>query len=144
MAGSLNKVLLVGRLGQDPTLSYTQGGTPVCSLGLATDESYKNQSGDKVEKTEWHRIVCWGKTGELVANYLRKGSLILVEGKLQTRKWTDKEGVERYSTEVHVNNVQFLESKKDRDAAAAPPPPPPSGPGGPAFPAGGYDDQAPF
>ena len=125
MAGSMNKVILVGRLGQDPKLAYTQGGTPVANFSMATDESYRDNSGNKVEKTEWHRVVCWAKTGELVSQYLRKGSLVLVEGKIETRKWQDQNGNDRYTTEIKANNVQFLESKGQQDQsggyAQAPP-----------------------
>ena len=119
MAGSMNKVILVGRLGQDPKLAYTQSGQAVANFSLATDESYTDRSGDKVEKTEWHRIVCWGKTGELVSNYLQKGSLVLVEGKLQTRKWQDQQGQDRYTTEISAQSVQFMEPKGARGNQAA-------------------------
>ncbi|MGE4537624.1 MAG: single-stranded DNA-binding protein [Desulfovibrio sp.] len=111
MAGSLNRVMLIGRLGQDPKLSYTQSGQAVCSASLATDESYKDKDGNKVEKTEWHRLQAWGKTAELMANSLKKGSLIYVEGKLQTRSWEDQQGQKRYTTEIVIRNMQFLESR---------------------------------
>lgn len=147
MAGSMNKALLVGRLGQDPQMNYTQSGTPVCNFSMATDESYRDQSGNKVEKTEWHRIVCWGKTGELVNQYLNKGSLVLVEGKIETRKWQDKNGQDRYTTEIKAGNVQFLESKAQsgQGGYVQAPPQQPQAEAGPAYPssAGGMDD-APF
>ncbi|MFU2207205.1 single-stranded DNA-binding protein [Solidesulfovibrio sp. C21] len=111
MAGSLNRVMLIGRLGQDPKLSYTQSGQAVCSASLATDEGYKDKDGNKVEKTEWHRLQSWGRTAELMANSLKKGSLIYVEGKLQTRKWQAQDGTDRYTTEVVIRNMQFLESR---------------------------------
>ncbi|MBU1248728.1 MAG: single-stranded DNA-binding protein [Proteobacteria bacterium] len=114
MAASMNKVILIGRLGQDPKLSYTQGGSAVANFTMATDEGYKDkQSNQKVEKTEWHKIVCWNQTAEFVGNYLTKGRLVLVEGKLQTRKWQDQQGVDKYTTEIVANNVSFLDSKND-------------------------------
>lgn len=111
MAGSLNKVMLIGRLGQDPKLSYTQSGQAVANFSLATDEGYRDRnSGQKVEKTEWHRVVAWRQTAEFVANYLSKGRLVFVEGKLQTRKWQGQDGQDRYTTEIVANNVQGLDS----------------------------------
>ncbi|MFP4453996.1 MAG: single-stranded DNA-binding protein [Desulfobacterales bacterium] len=147
MAGSMNKVILVGRLGQDPQMNYTQSGTPVCNFSMATDESYRDQYGNKVEKTEWHKIVCWGKTGELVSEYLNKGSLVLVEGSLQTRKWQDKNGGDRYTTEIKAGNVQFLESKAQsgQGGYVQAPPQQPQPEAGPAFPStSGKMDGAPF
>lgn len=145
MAGSLNKVILIGRLGKDPQLNYTQGGTPVANFSLATDEGYKDQNGNRVEKTEWHRVVCWSKTGELVSNYLRKGSLAMVEGKLETRKWQDQQGNDRYTTEIRALNVQFLESRKQAQQdnyAPAPEVPQQEGPPlKPSVPAG-YENKA--
>jgi single-strand DNA-binding protein len=124
MAGSLNKVMLIGRLGRDPELKYTQSGQPVVSLNMATDESY-TKDGQKVEQTEWHRLTAWGKTAEIMGKYLAKGSLIFVEGKLQTRQWQDKEGNTRYTTEIMVRQFQFLETKgqgqgQSQNAAPAP------------------------
>ena len=114
MAGSMNKVLLIGRIGQDPKLSYSTAGQPIANFSLATDEGYKDkQSGQKVERTEWHRIVCFRQQAEFVANYLGKGRLILVEGKLQTRKWQAQDGGDRYTTEIVANNIQFLDSRQD-------------------------------
>jgi single-strand DNA-binding protein len=117
MAGSLNKVLLIGRLGQDPKLSYTASGTPVANFTMATDESYTDREGKKVEQTEWHRIVVWSKQAELCANYLSKGRLVMVEGKLQTRNY-EKEGQKHYVTEIVAQRVQFLDSKQEGTAAA--------------------------
>jgi len=141
MAGSLNKALIVGRLGRDPELKYTQSGQPVCNISVATDESYKDQNGQKVEKTEWHRVQLWRKQAEFAANYLAKGRLVLVEGKLQTRKWQDKNGTDRYVTEIIARNIQALDSKKDGggyvpapDDQDAPPP----------FETGGVQDDEPF
>ncbi|MFW6357446.1 MAG: single-stranded DNA-binding protein, partial [bacterium] len=119
MAGSMNKVILAGRLGQDPKLAYTASGSPVANFTMATDESYM-KDGQKVEQTEWHRIVVWGKQAELCSNYLSKGSLVLVEGKLQTRKWEDQQGQPRYTTEIVAQRVQFMDSRQDGGTAQAP------------------------
>ena len=110
MAGSMNKVILVGRIGQDPKLSYTTSGQAVANFSVATDEGYRDkQTGQKVERTEWHRIVAWRHQAEFVGNYLGKGRLVMVEGKLQTRKWQDQSGQDRYSTEVVADSVQGLD-----------------------------------
>jgi len=115
VSGSLNKVILVGRLGQDPKLAYTQSGQPVATFSMATDESYNDREGQKVEKTEWHRIVVWGKMAEFYGNNLSKGRLVMVEGKLQTRKWQDQQGQDRYTTEIVAQNVTFMDSKQDSE-----------------------------
>ncbi|WP_031482127.1 single-stranded DNA-binding protein [Maridesulfovibrio frigidus] len=113
MAGSMNKVILIGRIGQDPKISYTTSGQAVANLSVATDEGYKDRNtGQKVDKTEWHRIVAWRQTAEFVGKYLSKGRLVMVEGKLQTRKWQDQNGQDRYSTEIVANNIQGLDSKQ--------------------------------
>jgi len=104
--------MLIGRLGQDPELKYTPGGAAVCNFSIATSESWTDKSGQKQEKTEWHRIVVWGKLAELCNQYLGKGRQAFVEGRLQTRSWDDKEGQKRYTTEVMANTVQFLDSKQ--------------------------------
>lgn len=117
MAGSLNKVLLIGRFGADPKLSYLPSGQPVVNVNLATDDSYKDKnSGEKVERTEWHRLVVYGKAAEVVANYTRKGSLLYIEGALRTRKWQDQSGADRWTTEIVVRDFTFLESKREADA----------------------------
>ncbi len=131
MAGSLNKVMLIGRLGRDPELRYTQSGIPVCNFTMATDESYQGRDGQKVEQTEWHKVVVWGKQAETVTNYLSKGRLCYVEGSLQTRKWQDQQGQDRWTTEVKAQRVQFLDSQRDAQTG--------QGQGGYA-PQGGYDD----
>ncbi|CCO22162.1 single-stranded DNA-binding protein [Maridesulfovibrio hydrothermalis] len=114
MAGSMNKVILIGRIGQDPKLSYTTSGQAVANLSIATDEGYKDRnSGQKVEKTEWHRVVAWRQTAEFIGKYLSKGRLVMVEGKLQTRKWQDQNGQDRYTTEIVANNVQGLDSRQN-------------------------------
>lgn len=105
---SVNKVILIGNLGRDPELRYTQGGQAVANFTLATNERFANKAGEQQERTEWHRIVAWGKTGELCAQYLSKGRTVYIEGKLQTREWEDKEGHKRSTTEIVAQNVTFL------------------------------------
>ena len=105
--------MVIGRLGRDPELKYTQAGAPVCTLNLATDESYKDNNGQKVERTEWHRVVVFQKAAENCSQYLAKGSLVFVEGSLQTRKWQDQQGQDRYVTEIRAHRVQFLDRKGD-------------------------------
>ena len=107
----LNKVMLIGRLGQDPELRYAANGMPVCKFSVATDESYTDREGQKQEKTEWHRVVTFQKQAEHCSKYLHKGSLVFVEGSLSTNKWTDQQGQTRYMTEVKASRVQFLERK---------------------------------
>jgi len=114
---STNKVILIGRLGQDPDIRQTPSGDTVGNLSIATSEKFKNQSGELVEKTEWHRCVVWRKTADFVKQYIRKGQLVFIDGKLQTRKWQDKEGNNRYTTEVQVNQLTPLGSKKDNPTA---------------------------
>lgn len=104
----MNKVILLGRLGGDPELKYLNSGSAVANFTLATNESYTDKTGQKVQKAEWHRIVVFGKAAENCAQYLKKGSQALVEGKLQTRSWDDKQGQKRYITEIVAFNVQFL------------------------------------
>lgn len=111
----LNKVMLIGRLGRDPELRYTQNGTPVTSLNVATDESYTDRDGNRQERTEWHRVAVFQKQAELCSNYLSKGSLVYVEGFLQTRKWQDQQGMDRYTTEIRAQRVQFLDRKGNVD-----------------------------
>jgi single-strand DNA-binding protein len=113
MAANLNKVMLIGRLGRDPELRYSQSGQPVCNFSMATDESYSDRDGNRQERTEWHRIVVFARQAENVANYLKKGSQAFVEGRLQTRQWEDKEGQTRYTTEIVAQRVQFLDSRQD-------------------------------
>ncbi|MBN1365350.1 MAG: single-stranded DNA-binding protein [Syntrophaceae bacterium] len=107
----VNKVILIGRLGKDPIVSYTPSGAMVTTFNLATDEQRKDKNGEKIQKTEWHRIVAWGKLAEICGNYLVKGKLIFVEGRIQTRSWEDKDGVKRYTTEIIASNMQMLDSK---------------------------------
>ncbi len=107
---SVNKVIIVGRLGQDPEIRYTQGGAGVATINIATSENWLDKSGQKQERTEWHRVVVWGKQAENCAQYLKKGRQVYVEGRLQTRQWQDQAGNKRYTTEVVAQNVQFLGS----------------------------------
>ena len=111
----LNKVMLIGRLGRDPELRYSSSGMPIANMRIATDESYVDRDGNKVERTEWHTVVVFQRQAENCANYLSKGSLVYVEGSLQTRKWQDQQGQDRYSTEVKAQRIQFLERKGARD-----------------------------
>ena len=107
--GSVNKVILVGNLGRDAELRYTPGGAPVATLNLATTEVWNDKtSGQKQEKTEWHRIVLWGKSAESLSEYLTKGKQIFVEGRLQTRKWQDKDGHDKYTTEIRADRITLL------------------------------------
>lgn len=115
---SINKAIIVGYLGRDPEMRMTPAGQPVANFSVATDESYKGKDGQKVEKTEWHRITAWGKTAEFVGNYLSKGRLVYVEGKIETRKWTDKDGAEKYTTEIKADRVQGLDKRSDGEQAA--------------------------
>lgn len=118
MARGVNKVILVGNLGRDPEVRYSPNGSAVANVTLATSESWKDKtSGEKQEKTEWHRIVFFGRLAEIAGEYLKKGAQIYVEGRLQTRKWQDKEGHERYTTEIVANEMQMLGS---RGGAGAP------------------------
>jgi len=106
--GSVNKVILVGNLGRDAEMRYTPGGAAVATLNLATTEVWNDKAGQKQEKTEWHRIVLWGKMAESLKDYLIKGKQIYVEGRLQTRQWDDKEGVKRYTTEIRSDRIVLL------------------------------------
>ena len=115
----LNKVMIIGRLGADPELRYATTGAAICRFNVATDESYTDQSGQRRDRTEWHRVVTFNKQAENCSNYLHKGSLVFVEGSLSTSKWTDQQGQTRYTTEVKAQRVQFLERKGDRQGMPA-------------------------
>ncbi len=120
MSRGVNKVILVGNLGADPETRYTAGGSAVTNVSLATTDSWKDkQSGEQQERTEWHRIVFWGRLAEIAAEYLRKGSQIYVEGRIQTRKWQGKDGQDRWTTEIVGNEMQMLGS---RGGGQSPPP----------------------
>jgi len=110
---SLNKAMLIGRLGQDPEVRYTQSNTAVANFSLATNERYKDRNGEYQERTEWHRIVAWGRTAEICQEYLNKGSLVYIEGPIQTREWEDKDGQKKYTTEVKALTMQMLDSRGD-------------------------------
>ncbi len=122
--GTVNKVILIGRLGQDPDLRYTPNGQPVATLNLATNEVWRDRDGNNQERTEWHRVILWGKQAENAGEYLRKGSRIYIEGRLQTRQWEDKDGIKRYTTEVVGLHMQFLDSARQESAAVPPEVPP--------------------
>ena len=107
MAG-VNKAILIGNLGRDPELRYTQSGQAVVNFSIATTETWNDKNGERQERTEWHRIVAWGKTGELCAQYLSKGRTVYIEGRIQTREWEDREGNKRTTTEINAQNVTFL------------------------------------
>lgn len=117
----LNKVMLIGRLGRDPEIRYAANGTPIVNMRLATDESYVDRDGNRVERTEWHSVVVFQRQAENCKTYLAKGSLIFVEGSLQTRKWQDQQGQDRYTTEVKAVRVQFLDRKGANPGAGAGP-----------------------
>ncbi|MDR2689013.1 MAG: single-stranded DNA-binding protein [Azoarcus sp.] len=163
---SLNKVLLIGNLGRDPETRYMPSGDAVTNITLATTETWKDKTtGERRDATEWHRVVFFSRLAEIAAQYLKKGSQVYVEGRLQTRKWTDKEGVERYSTEIRADEMKMLGRREgggeppgggdwgERPAPApsrpaapsAAPPAPPSSPQPPASDGfGNFDDDIPF
>jgi len=111
---SLNKVMIIGRLGADPDVRYTQSNAAVANMSVATTDRYKDRNGELQEKTEWHRVVVWNRLAEICQQYLKKGSLVYFEGKLETREWEDKEGQKRYTTEVKAFNMQMLDSRGDQ------------------------------
>jgi single-strand DNA-binding protein len=115
---SVNKVILIGRLGQKPEMRNTPGGASVANFSVATNENWADKNGQKQERTEWHRIVVWGKLAELCVNYLDKGRQVYLEGRLQTRQWQDKDGATKYTTEVVANTVQFLGDRREAGAGA--------------------------
>ena len=121
MSRGINKVILVGHLGQDPEIRYTPGGMAIANATVATSDSWKDkQTGEQQEKTEWHRVVFFNRLAEIVGEYLRKGSQVYVEGRLQTRKWQDQSGQDRYTTEIVANEMQMLGSRNKGAGAAAP------------------------
>ncbi len=129
---SVNKVILVGRLGRDPETRYTGGGQAVANFSMATDETYKDRNGERQKRTEWHRIVAWGKKAEFVQQYLKKGSLIYVEGAIRSSEWQDKEGQKRTKVEIIASEFRFIGEKREGAAAGAG--------GGAAARSGGGDD----
>ncbi|HEY6019156.1 MAG TPA: single-stranded DNA-binding protein [Candidatus Paceibacterota bacterium] len=114
---SVNKVILVGNLGRDPELRYIPSGDAVVNLAIATTDKYKDKSGQTVESTEWHKVNFFGKRAEVCGQYLKKGSQVYIEGSLKTRKYTDKDGVEKYSTEIRGDRMQMLGSKQDAQSS---------------------------
>ena len=116
---SVNKVILVGRLGRDPETRFTSSGQAVCNFSLATDETYKDRNGERQKRTEWHKIVMWGKLAELAQQYLKKGSMVYIEGRIQTRQWDDREGQKRTSFEIVGTAMKFLGGRADAAAAGA-------------------------
>lgn len=142
MAG-INKVILIGRLGSDPEVRYTPSGVAVANFSIATSEEWTDKdSGEKKERTEWHRIVAWRRLGEICGEYLSKGRQVYVEGRLQTRSWDDKDGNKKYTTEIVASDIQFLGSRDTSDGGR------PSGGGGGGFQGapgpGPEDDDIPF
>ncbi len=115
----VNKAILIGRLGRDPEMRYTGGGTPVCNFSLATDESYTDKSGQRQKKTEWHNIVAWGKLAENCSNLLGKGKLAYVEGRLQSREWDDRDGNKRRTTKIVISRMRVLTPRSDQTQQAS-------------------------
>lgn len=115
----MNQVTLIGRLGADPQVTILGDGGKVANMRIATDESYKNDKGDKVERTEWHRVVGFSKIAQIAEDYAKKGRLVAVTGKLRTRKWTDEKNIDRYSTEIVCNSIRMLDSQKKEEPADA-------------------------
>ena len=120
MARTLNKVMLIGRLGRDPEIRYTTDGLAIATLSIATDESYKDKNGNLQTITEWHRVVIFGRLAEICGEYLAKGRQVYIEGKLRTRSWTDKNGDKKYTTEIIANNMFMLDSKGDSSSTLEP------------------------
>tara|TARA_B100001179_G_scaffold219044_1_gene192310 strand:+ start:451 stop:933 length:483 start_codon:yes stop_codon:yes gene_type:complete len=114
---NLNKVMLIGRLGQDPEIRYTQSGSAVANATIATNDYWTDKQGEKQERTEWHSLVLWDRLADLAQSYLKKGSQVYVEGRLQTRNWEDQQGQKHYKTEVVVTTMQFLDTKSSEDGA---------------------------
>jgi single-strand DNA-binding protein len=146
---SVNKVILIGNLGADPEMRYLPNGDPVATLRLATTDTWKDkQTGEKKEATEWHRVVLWRKLGEIAGQYLKKGAQVYIEGGLKTRKWQDKEGQDRYTTEIVGDTMKMLGSRPVGSASAPPPARPAQGGAAPT-PAEGsgfndFEDDIPF
>lgn len=119
----INKVILIGNLGGAPEIRYTQGGTPVATFNVATKERWKGQDGQMQESTEWSKIVAWNRLAEICGEYLQKGSKVYIEGKLQTRKWQDRDGNDRYTTEIIAKEMKMLDGPKNRDNGSYQEPP---------------------
>jgi single-strand DNA-binding protein len=119
MKMSVNRVILVGRLGRDPETRFTGAGQAVANFSVATDETYKDRNGERQKRTEWHKIVVWGKQAEIAQQYLKKGSLVYIEGRIQSREWQDKEGQKRTSFEIVASNFRMLGGRSEAAAAGA-------------------------
>ncbi len=119
----VNKVILVGNVGKDPEVRYLDNETPVATFSLATSETYKNRNGEKVKNTEWHNIVLWRGLAKVAEQYVKKGNMLYIEGKIRTRSWDDKEGNKRYTTEIVGDNMYMLGGRNDDSGIPAPPPP---------------------
>lgn len=142
MARGINKAILIGNLGNDPDVRQTAGGMTVANLSVATSESWKDkQTGEQRENTEWHRVVLFGRVADVAAEYLRKGSKVYIEGRIQTRKWEDRDGNDRWTTEIVANDLQMLDGKPGGGGASAPAPQP-SAPAQPA--PSDLEDDIPF
>ncbi len=120
----LNKITIIGRLGADPDVRYTQNNTAVANISVATSERYKDKSGEQQEKTEWHRVVAWNRLAEICQKYLKKGSLVYFEGKSESREWEDKDGAKRYTTEIIAREMKMLDSKSTGEQKQEPEPEP--------------------
>jgi single-strand DNA-binding protein len=120
--GTVNKVILIGRLGKDPDMRYAPSGTAIANFNMATNQSTKDKDGNFTDHTDWHRVVAFGRTAEVAGEYLVKGKLVYIEGRLQTRSWEDKNGQKKYTTEVICSNMQLLGSRGDNDAKVDTPP----------------------
>ena len=141
---SVNKAIIVGHLGKDPETRYTQSGDAVVNFSVATSEHWKDKNGEKQERTEWHRITIFGKLAEIAGEYLKKGKLVYLEGKIQTRKYTDKEGVERYSTEIVCNEMRMLGKREDGEGSDEPRRDRPAKPAQKKQEQQDFDDRIPF
>ena len=138
--GSVNKVILIGNLGSDPELKYTPSGAAVTNFNVATNEVWNDKDGNKQERTEWHRVVLWRKLAEIAGEYLKKGSKVYLEGRLQTRSWEDKDGVKRYTTEVVADNMTMLDAKSEGGGSSGVSSAPPPSEAPPAADSGAEDD----
>ena len=135
---SLNKVILIGNLGQDPEARFTPQGTAVCNLSVATNESWKDQNGEMQDRTEWHRVVMYGRMAETATEYMKKGQMVYVEGRLNTREWEDQNQIKRRTTEIRCDNFTMLGKRSDSSV------PPSANPDSSMKPDAGVDDDLPF
>ncbi len=140
----INKAIIVGNVGRDAETRFTTAGDPVTNFSIATSETWKDKEGEKQEKTEWHNVVCFGKTAEIAGQYVKKGSMVGVDGKIQTRKWTDKEGQDRYSTEIVCERLQLLGKPPGGDASERASKPAPAAKAAPKKGSDDLDDDIPF